>query len=148
MSRDNKSDMSKQLERSKTEKKHSLLHTGSRIGFILLGCFFVLLGIIGALLPVMPTTVFLIAAAWAFGKSSPRLENWLLSHPKFGPVLVAWRKSGAIPRKGKIAACTGISIGFIIFMLTAHPSWWLALIVFVFMFISAIWIVSRPESTQ
>lgn len=136
--------MSKLTEQAKKVENHSLMSKGCRIGFILLGCFFVALGVIGALLPVMPTTVFLIAAAWAFSKSSPRLENWLLQHPKFGPVLVAWRQSGAIPRKGKIAACIGMTVGYIIFFVTAHPSWWLALIAFLFMLCSAIWIVSRP----
>jgi uncharacterized membrane protein YbaN (DUF454 family) len=127
----------------------SLLGKGKRIGFIVLGCFFVLLGIIGAMLPVMPTTVFLIAAAWAFGRSSPRLENWMLQHPKFGPVLIAWRKEGAIPKHGKIAACSGITVGYIIFYVCSSPSWWLALIVFAFMFGTALWIVTRPApSTQ
>lgn len=136
--------MPKIVDHSKAEEKRSLMRKSYRIGFILLGCFFVLLGIIGALLPVMPTTVFLIAAAWAFSKSSPRLEKWLLEHPKFGPVLVAWRESGAIPRKGKIAACAGMIVGYILFFIGAHPSWWLALMVFAFMFGSAVWIVRRP----
>jgi uncharacterized membrane protein YbaN (DUF454 family) len=127
----------------------SLLGKSKRIGFIVLGCFFVLLGIIGAMLPVMPTTVFLIAAAWAFGRSSPRLENWMLQHPRFGPVLIAWRKEGAIPKHGKIAACSGITVGYIIFYVCSSPSWWLALIVFAFMFGTALWIVTRPApSTQ
>lgn len=136
--------MPKLTEHNTSTENHSLMRKGYRIGFMLLGCVFVALGVIGALLPVMPTTVFLIAAAWAFSKSSPRLEKWLLQHPTFGPALVAWRQSGAIPRKGKIAACMGMTVGYIIFFLAAHPSWWLALLVFLFMFSSAIWIVRRP----
>lgn len=126
-----------------------LMSKGKRIAFMLLGFIFVALGVIGAMLPVMPTTVFLIAAAWSFGRSSPRLENWMLQHPKFGPVLIAWRKEGAIPRHGKIAACTGITVGYVIFYIGSSPSWWLALGVFAFMFGSALWIVTRPApSTQ
>lgn len=54
------------------------------------GWLMVALGFIGALLPVMPTTIFLIAAAGCFARSSPRFERWLLDHPRFGPPLVAW----------------------------------------------------------
>ena len=70
-----------------------------KVLYLSLGLFFTLLGIIGAFLPVMPTTVFLIGALFCFTQSSPRLENWLLQHPKYGPSLVAWRKQ-----------CTGRSV--------------------------------------
>ena len=68
----------------------------SRPAWLGLGLFFVLLGFIGALLPLMPTTIFLILAAGCFARSSPRLENWLLTHPHFGHHIVAWREKGAI----------------------------------------------------
>lgn len=117
----------------------------TRAGFIALGCFFLTLGIIGAFLPVMPTTVFLIGAAWAFGRSSPRLENWMLEHPRLGPSLIAWRAHGAIPRRAKFAACVGKAIGFIVFLLAARPAPWLAVLVFTVLATVAIWIVRRPE---
>ena len=62
------------------------------------------LGAIGAFLPLLPTVPFVILAAFCFARSSPRLENWLLTHPHFGHHIVAWREKGAISRKGKIAA--------------------------------------------
>lgn len=127
-------------------ENRSLLNRGRRLGYLFLGCLFVLLGIIGALLPLMPTTVFLIAAAWAFGRSSPRLEHWLLHHPKFGPILVAWREAGVIPRRAKIAACSGMLCGFVVFFMFSGPPWWLALFVGVCMLMIALWIASRPES--
>lgn len=126
-------------------RPRSLMHAGRRAAYVVLGFFFVALGIIGALLPVMPTTVFLILAAWSFGKSSPRLEAWMLDHPKFGPVLRAWRENGAIPRKAKWMACGGMAIGYVVFWWGAHPSWWLGLLVAAGMLACALWIVTRPE---
>lgn len=114
-------------------------------GFITLGCLFLLLGFIGALLPVMPTTIFLILAAWCFGRSSPRLEAWMLDHQRFGPVLRDWREHGAMPRRAKWLACTGMAIGYAVFWLGAQPASWLALAVAVAMLACAAWIVARPE---
>lgn len=62
------------------------------------------LGLIGLFLPVMPTTVFLILAAYAFDRSSPRLHGWLIGHPRFGPVILNWQEHGSINRKAKITA--------------------------------------------
>ena len=75
-----------------------------RASWLALGLFFVGLGIIGAILPLMPTTIFLILAAGCFARSSPRLEKWLLDHKVFGPTLRAWRADGAISRRASSAA--------------------------------------------
>src|SRR3954471_11414270 len=97
--------------------------------WLVLGLICVGLGIIGALLPLLPTTVFLILAAGCFARSSPRLEAWLLDHPRFAPTWGPWRANGAISRKAKIAACSGIALGFVLFVLGAHPNLKLELIV-------------------
>jgi uncharacterized membrane protein YbaN (DUF454 family) len=119
-----------------------------RTGWLALGLFCVLLGIIGAILPLMPTTIFLILAAGCFARSSPRLETWLLNHAHFGSTLRAWRANGAISRKGKIAACSGITLGYILFTVGAHPRLWLALTVAAFMLACAAYVVSRPTATN
>jgi uncharacterized membrane protein YbaN (DUF454 family) len=118
---------------------------GRRVGFVALGFVFLALGVIGALLPVMPTTIFLILAAWAFGRSSPRLEAWMLDHPRFGGVLRAWRAHGAIPRRAKWMACAGILFGYAVFFVSAAPSLLLGLVVALAMLACALWIVTRPE---
>jgi uncharacterized membrane protein YbaN (DUF454 family) len=119
-------------------------HGAIRAGWLLLGSVFVALGFVGALLPLMPTTIFLILAVGCFARSSPRLEAWLLDHPHFGPTLRAWRRDGAIPRRGKIAACIGIAFGFVLFLATAHPAAWLIAVVALALGGCAAWIVSRP----
>lgn len=104
----------------------------------------VALGFIGALLPVMPTTIFLILAAGCFARSSPRLERWLLDHPRYGPALRTWREQGAVSRKGKTCACLGMALGFALFWWGAHPSWKPALGVGLLFLASAAYVLSRP----
>ena len=87
-----------------------------------LGCLMVALGVIGAVTPLLPTTVFLIVAAACFARSSPRSEAWLLDHPRFGPTLRDWRSSGAIARPAMITACAGMALGFAVFSLTVRPT--------------------------
>jgi uncharacterized membrane protein YbaN (DUF454 family) len=120
-------------------------HRLTRPFWIALGCFFVALGFIGALLPLMPTTIFLILAAGCFARSSPKLETWLLTHKRFGPTLVAWREEGAIPPRAKAFACGGITLGYAIFWWGARPSLWVDLVVALVMGCCAAFILSRPS---
>ncbi|HYG90456.1 MAG TPA: YbaN family protein [Azospirillum sp.] len=82
------------------------------VGYAALG-----LAVAGVVLPLLPTTPFLLVAAWGFAKSSPRLERWLYEHPRFGPFLIDWRERRAIPRRAKAAAVTGMggSWGLLVF---------------------------------
>ncbi len=80
-----------------------------------LGWLMVGLGVIGALLPVMPTTIFLILAVGCFARSSPKFEQRLLAHPRYGPSLRLWREQGAVSRKGKAFAGAGMAVGFALF---------------------------------
>lgn len=116
-----------------------------RLVFLGLGLLFTALGVIGAFVPLMPSTIFLIIAAWFFARSSARLEAWLLGHRRFGPILVAWRREGAIPRRAKILACMGMALGLLIFTLTVHVSLWVTLAVYAAILACAAFVVSRPE---
>lgn len=62
------------------------------------------LGVLGVFLPVLPTTPFLLVAAWAAGRGWPQFEAWLLAHPRFGPPIRRWRDHRAVPRSAKWGA--------------------------------------------
>ena len=83
-------------------------------GYLLLGWICVGLGVIGFFLPVMPTTVFILSAAWAFARASPRLHLWLREHPHFGPSLSSWEDHRAMPRRAKRLALLMLGVSYLI----------------------------------
>ena len=113
--------------------------------YLVLGFFFVALGFVGAFLPVLPTTPFLILATTCFARSSPRLENWLLSHPRFGPVLRDWRERGAIPLRAKWLALAGIIVGFLLFWIGSAPGPILTASVGALMLVGLVYVFTRPS---
>ena len=70
------------------------------------------LGLIGILLPLLPTVPFLLLAALCFSKSSEKLHQWLVSHPKFGPPIDDWNENGAISHRAKILATASVIAAF------------------------------------
>jgi uncharacterized membrane protein YbaN (DUF454 family) len=74
------------------------------------GCWFVAgwfavgVGAVGIIVPGLPTTVFFIIAAGAFGRSSPRFERWVLDLPRIGPMVRSYREGLGMPRRAKVAA--------------------------------------------
>jgi len=88
------------------EAKNPLL----RVLWVGLGCLFVGLGAIGAVVPGMPTTVFLVLAAACFIRSSQKLYDWLISNKTFGPYLKDYREGKGIPRRAKVLALSMIVI--------------------------------------
>jgi len=94
----------------------------ARIAWLAAGLVLTGLGIAGLVLPLLPGVLFLILAAACFARGSPRLERWLLTHPRFGPSIRAWRRDGAIPMKGKIAAFAGMALSVALVSLSGAPA--------------------------
>lgn len=87
-------------------------HGAKRAMWILLGVTSLLLGAIGVVLPLLPTTPFVILAAFAFARSSPRLARWLEESRTFGPIIADWRRHGAIAPRFKILAVSMMAAAF------------------------------------
>lgn len=72
--------------------------------YLALGWFFLVLGIIGIVVPLLPTTPFLLLTAICFSKGSEKTHYWLLNHKIFGPPINDWNRSGVIQTKHKLMA--------------------------------------------
>lgn len=90
--------------------RYSSLPRWQRILLIIAGFISLLLGIIGALLPVMPTTPFIILAAACFARSSERFHQMLLRNRIFGPLLVEWETHRSIPYRTKLIALAMLAV--------------------------------------
>ena len=80
--------------------------------YLILAYFFAGLGIVGAFLPLLPTTPFLLLAAWAATRGSPELHEWLYNHPRFGPPLIAWEEKRAVSTGAKITALVFMALSW------------------------------------
>ncbi|GGY04156.1 hypothetical protein GCM10007160_34760 [Litchfieldella qijiaojingensis] len=107
------------------------------------GC--IALGAAGLVLPLVPTTPFLLIAAWAAPKGSPRLAHWLREHPRFGPVLHAWRHGRAVPRRAKWLAALLLATSWGMLWLIGSPLPVLALTGGLFLLVGG-FVLTRPDA--
>ncbi|TMP03277.1 DUF454 domain-containing protein [Pseudoalteromonas sp. S3178] len=109
-----------------------------------LGLMLVALGIIGIVLPVMPTTIFFILALTCFTRSSPALEHWLLNHPRYGVTLKQWQAHKVVPVKAKCYAAIGMLIGFVFLLYSSAPVWVIYLVAAIEISVM-IYLILRPS---
>ncbi|MDT7836805.1 YbaN family protein [Aquabacterium sp. OR-4] len=86
----------------------------ARVLWLLAGLASLLTGIVGIFVPLLPTTPFVLLAAFCFARGSKRCEAWLLGHPRFGPMVRDWREHRAIPLRAKQLAWTMMAIGCVL----------------------------------
>jgi len=115
----------------------------TRLIWLVVGLAALAAAAVGVLLPLIPTTPFVILAAFAFMKSSRRLHDWLITHRIFGPVILDWRKHGAISRSAKTIAIASMAAVFVISLMMQLPGYVLAPQAFV-LGVCAWFVGSRP----
>jgi hypothetical protein len=117
----------------------------SRYIYLICGWTAVALGLIGILLPVLPTTPFMILAAFLFTKGSPNARAWLIEHAHFGPHIQNWEASGAIAPRAKRTAVLMMA-GVLSVSLFLGLPWWLIGIQAICMGGAAAFILTRPDA--
>ena len=118
---------------------------GMRQALLVLGWVCVGLGVAGIFLPVMPTTVFLLIAAWAFSRSSHRFHRWLYEHPRLGRPIRDWHAHRVIPVRAKLLAVTMMSASVTILAVFVNAHWALPVGVGLLLAAIAAYILSRPS---
>lgn len=128
-----------------TKSQHGALARGT---YLFLGWLFFGLGMLGVLLPVLPTTPFLLLALWAFSRSSERLHQWLYHHGTFGPALQRWHRHRIIPLHAKLfIVLTMLASLLYLVRFSAMPASF-TLGVALVMLIVASYLLSRPSSLK
>lgn len=116
----------------------------SRLLYAILAYVSLGIGLVAIVIPGLPTTEFILLAAWAATRSSPRLSAWLENHRLFGPIIYNWRNGKVIKRRAKVSAtlsmllCAGI-------MLVVLGLRWPVYLAIAGMALGNLWIWSRPE---
>jgi len=114
---------------------------------LLAGLAAVAIGAVGVVLPLLPTTPFLLIAAFAFARSSQRLNNWLREHRAFGPLINNWHRDGSIDRKAKRTAIIVIFATPLVTWLLDAPLWIVACQIVV-LSVAAGFILTRPSPSE
>lgn len=112
------------------------------------GWFFFVLGIIGIVVPLLPTTIFWIIAAWLWLRGAPHRLAHILEHPQLGPPVRDFLEDGVVSRRGKFAALIGISISYVIWQLLTSPGLEMSLGLAAMLSLVLVWLFMRPENTQ
>lgn len=113
--------------------------------FVVLGTLSLAIGIAGIVLPVLPTTPFVLLAAACFARGSLTFHDWLLAHPLFGPLIVEWNEYGSIPWRTKIVALVLMSTTLCISILFFVEPGWLQGALAVLGLMLAIWLYRVPS---
>lgn len=113
--------------------------------YLAVGWVSVALGAIGVIIPILPTTPFLIVAVWAFSRSSPVFAERIRSHPVVGPYIRDWQDYGVIPLKAKILACLMMGAASLYLNTWSPAPQWVGIGASAIMGLIAVYVVTRPS---
>ena len=115
--------------------------------YLLIGFISLILGIIGAFLPILPTVPFILLSAYCFARGYPPLYHWLRDRSVFANSLQDWERERAISRASKRKSLLMMAIGFAL-ALYAAPAVWLKIMLLLIGVSVATFIATRPEPSQ
>lgn len=99
-----------------------------RVLLIVAGCLFVALGVLGIFLPLLPTTVFILLAAFCFARSSETFHTWLIEHKHFGELIENFQSGKGIPRLVRIRAVIVLWLSMAVSMWVVAELWLIILL--------------------
>ncbi len=117
----------------------------ARYGLLAFGWLNIGLGVVGMVLPVMPTTVFLLIALWAFSRCSLRFHHWLYTHPVLGRTIRHWHAHRVIPLRAKLLAVSVMGACLLYVTLFVAETWVLPSVLAAGLAVISGFIVSRPS---
>jgi uncharacterized membrane protein YbaN (DUF454 family) len=120
-----------------------MLTRAARITWLVVGFVALALGALGIALPLLPTTPFILLAAFAFAQSSEKLHQWLLDHNVFGPLIDNWQRHGAISRRAKLLSVVSMAAVLVISVAMALPMV-VIIVQVVVLGAAALFILTRP----
>lgn len=123
---------------------HSTLSQPVKAGYLTLACLSLLIGVVGIVTPLLPTTPFLLLSAWSAAKGSPRLHQWLTTHPGLSKPLRAWQQERAIPSSAKRLAILMLASSWLLLILLGFHWATLSVVFCLFALIGA-FIFTRPS---
>jgi uncharacterized membrane protein YbaN (DUF454 family) len=120
-----------------------MLTRAARLTWLVVGFVALALGALGIALPLLPTTPFVLVAAFAFAQSSEKLHQWLLDHNVFGPLIDNWQRHGAISRRAKVLSVVSMAAVLAVSVAMAVPPLvvWVQVVV---LGAAALFILTRP----
>ena len=103
-------------------------------------------GMLGTVVPLLPTTPLLLLAAWSFARASPRLHHWLVTHPRLVTPIEDWQRHGAIRPRAKLVAMFAVVASFVTSVLLG-VSGEVLLVQAVVLAAVSLFILTRPDGT-
>ena len=123
-------------------------HRSVRAAWMAVGFVAVALGAVGVVVPGLPTTGFFVLAAWAFSRSSPRFEQWVLGLPAIGPMVRDHREGLGMPRRAKVLACSMIVVACTLSAVVGLDRWGLRIAVVALGLVGVAWILWRIPTRE
>ena len=110
-----------------------------------IGSLCLALAAIGAFLPLLPTTPFVLLALWAFSKSARRFHDYIWNHPRLGATARDWELHRVVPRRAKVSATLVMLTSALLMVFVFEVPTAIAITAILTMAIVLAWLLSRPE---